>query len=245
MNRTDVCDKQYQELFGGKRGVHPTDPEFMDILQKFIFGEVSQVGELDNKMRELITISILTALQTLPQLSAHVQAALNVGLTPTQIREALYNCAPFIGFPKTLNAIAAMNEVFVKNGIALPLKDEATVTEDNRFDIGHSIQSPFYGNEIKEKYKDIPNGMGSKLTDFLTELCFGDFYSRTGLSIQTRELLAVCVLTALGQTGPLKAHREGNLKAGNTIETIYAALLQCVPYVGFPLVFAAMDAIKD
>ena len=88
----------------------------MRILQRFIFGEVSYAGSLDNRMRELITITVLTVNQTLPQLKAHVGACLNVGLTPEEIREAVYQCAPFVGFPKTLNAIAAMNETFAERG---------------------------------------------------------------------------------------------------------------------------------
>ena len=32
-------------------------------------------------------------------------AALNVGVSPVEIKEALYQCAPYIGFPKTLNAL--------------------------------------------------------------------------------------------------------------------------------------------
>lgn len=77
MTREEICNKQFKELFGTERTKDTTDPEFMDILQKFIFGEVSEVGALDNKMRELITITVLTTMQTLPQLKAHVNACLN------------------------------------------------------------------------------------------------------------------------------------------------------------------------
>ena len=69
-------------------------------------------GSLDNRTRELVTVTVLTVLSALPQIKAHVGASLNAGCTPVEIREAVYQCAPFIGFPKTLNAIAAMNEVF-------------------------------------------------------------------------------------------------------------------------------------
>ena len=100
-----------------------SDPEFMRILQRFIFGEVCYVGSLDNRMRELITVTVLTVNQTLPQLKAHIGACLRVGVTPAEIREAVYQCAPFVGFPKTLNAIAAMNEVFVqKANFATPCR---------------------------------------------------------------------------------------------------------------------------
>ena len=124
MDRTERTKEKFKRLFGGAPTENEgTDPEFMRILQRFIFGEVSYEGSLDDKLRELITVTVLTVNQTLPQLKAHVGACLNTGLTPTEIREAVYRCAPFIGFPKTLNAIAAMNEVFASKGIELPLED--------------------------------------------------------------------------------------------------------------------------
>lgn len=114
--RTDgiaLCKENYTALFGGEALTGKgTDPEFMSILQKFIFGEVFAVGELDYKTRELITCTVLTTMQTLPQLKSHAEAALNVGVTPVELREAVYQCAPFIGFPRTLNAIGIINEVF-------------------------------------------------------------------------------------------------------------------------------------
>lgn len=52
------------------------------------------------KTREMLTVTSLAVQQTLPQLKAHINAALNVGVTPLEVRETLYQCAPFIGFPK-------------------------------------------------------------------------------------------------------------------------------------------------
>ena len=131
MDRIERCKKNYTELFGGEALTgQGTDPEMMDILQKFIFGEVFRTGDLDKKTRELITCTILATMQTLPQLNAHAKAALNVGVTPIELREAIYLCAPFIGFPKTLNALNTINEVFKQQGIALPLERQATVTEE-------------------------------------------------------------------------------------------------------------------
>lgn len=46
----------------------------MDILQKFIFGEVFATGNLSLKQREMITCVTLAAMQTLPQLKAHAGA---------------------------------------------------------------------------------------------------------------------------------------------------------------------------
>ena len=162
-------------LFGGKLTQNEgNDPEFMRILQRFIFGEVSYTGSLDDKMRELVTITVLTVNQTLPQLKAHVAACLNIGISPAEIRETVYQCAPFIGFPKTLNAIAAMDEVFTANGIALPLESGETVTEQDRFAKGLALQKPVYGDEIKDRYTWLPAEFSEAVPRFLTELCFSE-----------------------------------------------------------------------
>ena len=112
----------------------------MDILQKFIFGEVFQTGNLSLKQRELITCVTLATLQTLPQLKSHAGAALNVGVTPIELREAMYLTAPYIGFPKMLNAVGTVNEVFRERGISLPLESAGRVDESNRHEKGAAIQ---------------------------------------------------------------------------------------------------------
>ena len=171
-NRIDICKENYTTLFGGEALTGKgTDPEFMDILQKFIFGEVFTVGNLDNKQRELITCTVLSVMQTLPQLKSHAAAALNVGVTPVELREAIYQCAPFIGFPRTLNALSVINEVFREKGIALPLEAQGTTTEENRYEKGFAIQNPLYGDEIATRMADVPGGMGADVARFLTEYC--------------------------------------------------------------------------
>lgn len=144
MNRIDKSQETYKKLFGdGVPAAYATHPEFQDILSRFIFGEIFDQGALDDKQRELITLVVLTTNQTLPQLKAHVRAALNVGLTPVEIQEAIYQCAPYLGFPKTLNAISEMNEVFEEQHVALPLESQQRVEEDNRLNKGLGIQKRF------------------------------------------------------------------------------------------------------
>lgn len=244
MDRVEICKQNYAALFGGEAlSGQGADPEFMDILQKFIFGDVFSVGKLDMETRELITCTILATMQTLPQLRAHAGAALRVGVHPVELREAIYQCAPFIGFPKTLNAVSVLNEVFAENGIEVPLPPQATATEENRYEKGHAIQHPVYGDEIARKMAPLPAGMGVDVARFLTAYAFGDILSRNGLDQPTRELLIYCVLTATGAEVQLEAHAKGNLKAGNTRETLAAAVVQCLPYVGFPLAFKSLEVI--
>lgn len=246
MDRIEVCKQNYTALFGGEALTgQGTDPEFMAILQKFIFGEVFVVGDLDLKTRELITCTTLAVMQTLPQLKAHVAAALNVGASPVELREALYQCAPFIGFPKTLNAIAVMNEVFTEKGIKLPLEPQGTVTEENRAEKGLAIRQSLYGDDIRERLADVPGGMGEDVTRFLTDYYFGEICTRGGLDLKTRELLIYCVLTTIGADNQLRSHTLGNIELGNSKETLAAAVIQCLPYIGFPPALKALDVIKS
>lgn len=212
-----------------------SDPEFMAIMQRQIFGEIFYTGSLSDTDRELITITVLGAQQSLPQIPPHVQAALRVGTAPIAIREAVYQLAGFIGYPKTLNAIASMNEGFAAAGISLPLENTATVTEETRLQEGAAIQEPIYGTEIKDFLAPLPAEFASAIPQHLTAALFGEFYTRKGLTIAQRELLILCTLASLGGTdNQLIPHFKGNLKVGNSEETIIGALVHASPYMGFP-----------
>lgn len=245
MTRAQKADEVYKELFGSERGQSLTDPEFMEILQRNIFGEVFYTGNLSTKDRELITVVVLSTLQTLPQLKAHVNAALNVGNSPLEIREAIYQCAPYIGFPRTLNAIGVFNEVAKERGIKLPLDNASTTTDENRYEKGWEIQNVLYGDEVKKAMASLPDIYANVVPDTLTTFCFGDFYTRNGLSIKQRELLSLVILTALGAEKQLSAHVVGALKAGNDKETLLAAMVQAIPYIGLVNAMTTINLIKE
>jgi 4-carboxymuconolactone decarboxylase len=244
--RIERAAQKYKELFGQEITPSKTDPELMTILQRFIFGEVFNAGNLDDRTRELITITTLTVNQTLPQLKAHTSAALNVGVKPIEIRESIYQLAPFIGYPKVLNAIDTINSVFTSRGIKLPLENTGTVKEEKRLEIGKEKQVPLYGDGMKKAMKDLPGGFDTIIPDMLTTSLFADFYTRGGLDIKTRELLIFCALATLGGTErQMASHAVGNLKVGNTKETLVAAMVQCYPYIGFPRISNAINILKD
>lgn len=245
--RQQHAEATYQRLFGPRdTSVPDTDPEFGEILRRFVFGDVFDTGLLDDKLRELITVVCLATIQALPQLRAHTSAALNVGNTPVEIREAVYQLAPFLGFPRTLNAIGAMNEAFHLHGVELPLPDQGTVTDDTRYERGLAEQFPLYGNEIKDNLADLPTPFDEALPRFLTEFGFGDFYTRTGLDVRTRELLVLCALAAFGDTSAqLPPHGLACLQLGWSKAELVAALVHCFPYVGFPRAVAAVRVVKS
>jgi len=246
MNRIETCKENYRTLFRGEALTgQGSDPEMMDILQKFIFGEVFTTGDLSLKQREMITCVTLATMQTLPQLKAHAGAALNVGVTPLELREAMYLTAPFIGFPKMLNAVSTVNEVFKERGISLPLENQTTVTEDNRHEQGAAIQDKLYHGGISGVLSGIPGNLDEDVSRFLTDYFFGEVYTRGTLNIPTKELLGYCILTTLEAESQLQSHFHGNIKAGNSPQTVASAVIQTLPYIGFPAAIKALRIIKQ
>lgn len=246
MDRVEKSKEKYQQLFGnGVPAAYATDPDFQDILSRFIFGEVFYQGNLDDKQRELTTLVVLTTNQTLPQLRAHVGAALNVGLTPVEIKEAVYQCAPYIGFPKTLNAINEVNEVFKAKNIALPIESQKNIEEDHRFEKGLATQIEIFGDVIAKMQESAPANQ-KHFQEYLSSFCFGDFYTRDGLDLKTRELLTLCIISTLGGCeSQVKSHVQGNLNVGNDKETIITAITHCLPYMGFPRTLNALNCVNQ
>lgn len=89
------------------------------------FGDVYARPGLAPPQRQLVTLGVLTALGGCePQLEVHVNAALNVGLTPAEIVEAITHAAVYCGFPRALNAVFAARRVFAERDL-LPVEAPA------------------------------------------------------------------------------------------------------------------------
>ena len=90
-------------------------PDFARYLIEFPFGYVYSRPGLDLKSREIAVVAALTALgNAAPQLKVHIQGALNVGVTRTEVVETIMQMAVYAGFPAALNGLLAAKEVFVQ-----------------------------------------------------------------------------------------------------------------------------------
>ncbi|HEY0425994.1 MAG TPA: carboxymuconolactone decarboxylase family protein, partial [Rhodopila sp.] len=62
----------------------------------------------EHRQRALVAVAAFTALRLPEQVAKFGQSALNLGLTKTQVIEAIMQTAPLTGFPPALNALAAI-----------------------------------------------------------------------------------------------------------------------------------------
>ena len=87
-------------------------------IVEFAFGDIYAREGLSLQERELVTIaSLLTAGGCEPQLRVHLNGALNVGIPPQKIVEALIHCVPYVGFPRVLNAVFTAGDIFASRGL--------------------------------------------------------------------------------------------------------------------------------
>lgn len=82
------------------------------LLTEFCFGDGYARGVLGTSVRELLTFATIAAMGGCePQVKAHAGGNLSVGNTRAMLLDTLVVLVPYIGFPKTLNALAMVNEV--------------------------------------------------------------------------------------------------------------------------------------
>lgn len=246
LTMTEKAKTKYNELLKRDASITKTnDADLESIFNNFVYGEVYNHGTLEPKLRELVTLVSLTASQGTDMIKPHVETALNIGVSPIEIKEALYQCSPYVGFPRVFAALEKANEVFKEKNISLPIESQSTVTEATRFDKGLETQVSIFGDAILAAHSNAaPNQ--KHIQNFLSANCFGDFYTRTGLDLKTRELLTFIMIISLGGAEPQAiAHANANIKMGNSKDMMLEAVTQCLPYIGYPRTLNAITIINN
>ncbi len=93
------------------------EAHFPRYLSANCFGDYVARSGIDLRTRELLTFSMLVALGGADaQVRGHVAGNLNVGNDRATLLTVLTQLLPFIGYPRTLNGLAAVNEIAPSKG---------------------------------------------------------------------------------------------------------------------------------
>lgn len=246
MNLTKEASTLYNNYWPSQDpNLKDTDPELFALFQNFALGEVSNFGTIDEKTKTMVILTSTIATNSLTEFKAFVIAALNVGVTPVQLKEATYQAVPYLGFAKVIDFITVTNKILKKKGYSLPLEGQSTTTLENRFEKGLEVQKSVFGQRIEDMRKNAPDGQ-EHIQDYLSANCFGDYYTRNGLDLKTREMLTYAMLISMGGAeSQVKGHIQGNLNEGNDKETMIAITTQLLPYIGYPRTLNAIKAINE
>jgi len=243
---TDNAVKNHEDLFPNHESIlQKTDLEFIMLFDNWAFDEVIHQSQLDTKIRVMLILASTIASQALGEYKVMVGAALNVGLTPIEIKEILYQTVPYIGVAKVFDFLHATNEVLQDNGVILPLEGQSTTTPRSRFEKGVAAQKEIFGEAIERMREQSPEDQ-LHIQDFLAANCFGDYYTRNGLDLKTRELLTFAMLVSLGGCElQVKGHVAGNLRVGNDRTCLIDVVTQLLPYIGYPRTLNALRVIDE
>lgn len=116
-NRYEKGREIQERYFGSEmiQAMNDNTPEgqkhFNTFLEGYCFGDFYTRDGLNDQERELITFVFIATLGGCEnQLRGHTQGNLNVGNDKEKLISAITVILPYIGFPRTLNALAIVNE---------------------------------------------------------------------------------------------------------------------------------------
>ncbi len=217
------------------------DPEYMERAMAFSFQEVPGDPEmgLPPKTRYLVILASLLGEGAVDLFRELLPRALDEGVTSVEVKEVVYQATDYIGLGRVWPFLKATNEVFAARGIYLPLEDQSTTTKEDRLEKGVQAQVDIFGEGMRQAWK---NGT---INRWLADNCFGDYYTRKGLTLAQREMITFCYLMAQGGCeAQLIAHAKGNMNLGNNKDFLMQVVCQCLPYIGYPRSLNAVSCIQ-
>lgn len=218
-----------------------TDPEFAERFEHFALDEVvrEEGQQLPADTRYLAILATLIGCGGVDAYEEILPQAMENGVTPIMVKECVYQATDYLGYGRVLPFLKTSNTVFDREGIALPLPEQATTTMENRLEKGVAAQVAIFGEGMNEAWKK------SHINRWLAGNCFGDYYTRNGLNLKQREMITFCFLMAQGGCEPqLIAHVKGNLNLGNNQDFLTRVVSQCLPYIGYPRSLNAIACIS-
>ncbi len=99
------------------------DKELGKDLSLFITGQLYAREKIPHKTRQLVTVAVLTVLSRSDELKLHIQAALNVGCSPEEIAEVIFQTFTYAGIPTVNTALKTLRTVLEEKGM-WPLSDK-------------------------------------------------------------------------------------------------------------------------
>lgn len=85
-------------------------------LSLFITGKLYAREKIPHATRQLVTVAVLTVLSRPEELKLHIQAAFNVGCTPQEVAEVIFQTFTYGGIPTVNTALKVLREVLQDKG---------------------------------------------------------------------------------------------------------------------------------
>lgn len=110
------------------------------------------------------------------------------------------------------------------------------------FEKGLKVRKEVLGAGHVERSMANVSDFNKEIQELVTSWCWGDIWTREGISRRDRSLINLAILTSMNRNHEFKVHVKGALTNGVTPEEIKEVLLQTAVYCGVP---AALESFRN
>lgn len=216
--------------------VRAVSPALADYDQARLNGDVWKRPGLSPRDRSLVTIAVMISRGQTAQLAEQLRRALDNGVTPGEISEALTHLAFYAGWGQAMAAVPVVRDVFASRHVKA---SDLPPVGGPRLPIDEASEA--------ERAKQVEAGVGPVsrgVVDYTGDVLFKDLWLRPGLKPRDRSLVTVASLVANGQTAQLTPHLNRAMDNGLTQAEAGEMFTQLAFYAGWPNVFSAIPVAK-
>lgn len=223
-----------------------TDPEFAALWENFTGKDVMPHGKLDKKTRHLAVLAAHIATQSVNEYKLMLAQALEDGVSAIEAKRLYIRLFLMPAWPRFMTLSAQQTRYWRTKAMLFRRKAKARQRRTTVWKKALPFKAIIFGKDHIEKMRQNAPQELRHIQDYLSANCFGDYYTRTGLDIPTRELLTFTVLVAMGGAEPqAKAHAQANLNVGNDKQKLLDTVTQILPYIGYPRSLNAINIINE
>lgn len=205
--------------------------------ESMLLDEVWKRPGLSRRDRSLVTLAVLISKQQTVELAYHLNLALDNGVKPAEISEAINHLAFYTGWGNATASIPVTRQVFSRRGITADQLPPVSPTLLPIDEVSEKARVSFVDKTVS------PVSPG--LVHYTSAALFHDLWLRPALAPRDRSLITVSALIATGQVAQLGAHLNRAMDNGLTQSEASEMLTQLAFYCGWPNVFTAVPVVNE
>lgn len=217
--------------------IQSVSPALGRYAQEDVVGSLWQRPQLSRRDRSLVTVAILVARGQATDLPHYVNVALDSGVTPRELSEAITHLAFYAGWPNAMMAVSVTRDIFAQRRIG---PDQLPAASPNLL--------PQNAQAEASRLASVQQLLGTAspgLDQFTTDPLFKDVWLRPDLLPRDRSLVTITSLMANGQVAQLAGHLNRALNNGLTPEQAGEVVTQIAFYAGWPNAFSAGPVVAE
>jgi 4-carboxymuconolactone decarboxylase len=211
-------------------------PALEKYRQGVVLGEIWKRPGLSGRDRSIVTLAALIARNQTVEMPYYLTLAIENGVKPAEISEAITHLAFYSGWGNAMSAVAVAEDVFAERKIGA---DQLPPVSPSLLPLNEAAEAD-RSKRVGEQGQVFPG-----VVQYTTDVLFRDLWLRPGLAPRDRSLVTISSLVASGQVAQLTGHLNIGMNNGLTRAEIVEAITHLAFYVGWPNIFSAMPVAKD